>query len=128
MVAPVPQRLDDTLLLAAEHRAGGASWKHTAEELGLDEADLRQRAHDDEPRWKKLLRDAEKGVLRATGCEALLIIRKLMRHKDPKIQRDCSIAFVKAWRTTLSSSPPNSARAGRAGNRPVPRGARWRRR
>ena len=66
--------------------SGGASWKHTADELHLPESELRQRLHDDEPRWKKLLRDAEKGVLRATGCEALHIIRTLMRHKDPKIR------------------------------------------
>ena len=82
MVAPVIPRLDDTLLLAAEHRAGGASWKHTADALALEEADLRQRTHEDDARWKKHLRDAEKNVLRATGCEALHIIRTLMRHTE----------------------------------------------
>jgi len=105
MVAAVLKRLDDTLRRAAELRTGGSSWPNAAGELGLETDSLRQLVLDDEPRWKKLLREAEKNVLRETGYESLLILRKLMRHPDVKIQRDCSIAFLKAWMAMLRHRP-----------------------
>ena len=112
MVATGPPLPDDTLFLAAEFRAGGCSWKSTAKQLGLETVALRRLTRSDEKHWRQLMREAEKTVLRETGYESLLIIRQLMRHKNVKVRRDCSIAYLKAWMAMLRHRPKASRASG----------------
>ena len=75
--------LNDRLFLAAEARVSGLSWEAAAKKQTMTGDELRKLAYDELPRWKELLREAERILLRETGYEALRILRSLMRHLDP---------------------------------------------
>ncbi|MCZ2340285.1 MAG: hypothetical protein LC104_00640 [Bacteroidales bacterium] len=85
---------DELLALAAELRAGGASWETVAENVGRTERTVRQWPTSYARRWKKFLRAAERQQLTDATAESVLTLRRQLRSPDEKASRDAAMKLM----------------------------------
>lgn len=79
---PPPDRL---LNLAAELRAGGASWESIAAKLKRVPSTIRRWANKYRDRWFHALLHAERHLVAGAGGESVNVLRLLLRSKDPMV-------------------------------------------
>src|SRR4051812_41226924 len=92
-----PELLDDPLYTAAHMRAHGVSWLAIGRELNCTPKDAERAALADHPRWKWLLKLAEKETFRELGCEAMAKLRFMMHDKDPETSHQGIALAMQFW-------------------------------
>ena len=112
MDAPEIHPLDDPLFLASEVRAQGLSWQVAADEVNTalganyDSRSLRRLAYDDQKRWRKLMREADRTAMGDAGHEAQRVLRVLMRDEDDvKVRLKAAEIHFKIWSALLRHTP-----------------------
>jgi transposase len=96
---------------AAELRAGGASWKATAEAIGRHEAVLRRWAKDYSDDWERLYRDADERLKREANNESRAMLRTLLRHKSSKIRLSAADKLSQLILKSKAVEPPPDPRS-----------------
>jgi hypothetical protein len=91
---------------AADLRAGGATWETVAARLHCAARTCRRwpKAHPEA--WRRLYREASQGLLAKVGAEAMNVLRKLLRSKDEKVQRDAVRLVVVPHLKELAGGAP----------------------
>ncbi len=105
--------LADEYRQAAELLAGGASWTTAAKEVGVCVEDLKACAADHRAEWQAVLKAARKRLLGEAGSEAMLMLRRLLRSDEEKVQLQAATVLMKFWMTGIRHRRPTpSAGAG----------------
>src|SRR5262245_45271637 len=94
------------MAVAAELRAGGAAWKTVAARLRCTERACIRWPKDYPEAWRRLYREATLRLLAEIGGEAMTVLRRLLRSKDEKMQRDATRLVLGPHLKALAQEPP----------------------
>ncbi len=95
MKAP-PASLAPSVLIAAELRAGGASWPAVGEQVHRSAEACRKWPREYVEFWDRAFGMAEQRLLGEAGAEALFTLRSLLRAKDDRVRRDAARVLLGA--------------------------------
>jgi hypothetical protein len=93
-----PEQVLSLMTVAAELRAGGASWEMVAAKVGREARTCRswpQRYPDD---WERLFGAAADRLLADAGAEALHFLRKLLRSETTPLGQNTAKFLYSRWR------------------------------
>lgn len=107
---------DELLALAAELRAGGASWETVAEQVNRTERTVRQWPTNYATRWNKLLRAAERQQLTDATAESVLTLRRQLRSPDEKTSRDAAMKLIQFRIAAEKRSPKRRGKPAETGS------------
>ena len=93
MPAPKPPP-DHLLAKAADRRAGGASWDAVAAQVGRAADTVRKWPAAYPAAWKKLLRAAERQLVRDATAESVHTLRRQLRSDDEKTSREAAQKLI----------------------------------
>jgi hypothetical protein len=99
------------MAVAAELRAGGASWEAVADKVGREARTCRSWPHRYPDAWEQLFRAAEDRLLGDAGGEALHFLRKLLRSDNPTLSQNTAKFLYAKRRESLPPREPDRAAA-----------------
>jgi hypothetical protein len=82
------------LAVAADLKAGGASWEQVAAKVGRSAAVCRRWPSLYPAAWRRLFRAAEEQLTVEAAAEAVLELRRLLRSEDEKVRREVARTLV----------------------------------
>lgn len=94
--ARMGSELMELLTLAAEMRAEGAGWDAIATKVRRSTDTVRRWPQRYPREWQRLFREAEERLVADASAESVLVLRKLLRDQDARVQRDVARVLVGA--------------------------------